>query len=117
MPDVIRSSSMEGPILSLATFAQHLHSSKETVMDRWLAAVRQAPVPSAHDLPEPQLRDHLPDLLDEIVRAIAGKPTPCVEEGGREHGQQRWGSGYDIDEVLRELGILRQLLLDAIEAY
>src|SRR5918994_931017 len=102
MPDVIRLSPKEGPLLSLATFAQHLHCSKETLMERWLAAVRQAAVPSAQDLPEPQLRDHLPDLLDEIVRAIAGKPTPCVEEGGREHGQQRWGSGYEIHEVVRE---------------
>jgi signal transduction histidine kinase/CheY-like chemotaxis protein len=103
--------------MSLADFAGQLHTSKEALMHRWLDAVRQAPVPSAQDLPEPQLRDHLPDLLDEIIRAIAGKPTPTVEEGGREHGQQRWGSGYDIDEVLRELGVLRQLLLDEIEAY
>lgn len=116
MPDVTCTSPIEGSNLSLVTFAHQLSTSKEALMQRWLDAVRRAPVPSAQDLPEPQLRDHLPDLLDEIVRAMAGEPTPTVEEGGREHGQQRWGSGYDIDEVIRELGILRQLLLDAVEA-
>jgi signal transduction histidine kinase/ActR/RegA family two-component response regulator len=103
--------------LSLAAFAHQLSTSREELIHRWLDAVRRAPVPSARDLPEPQLRDHLPDLLDEIIRAVAGKSTPAVEDGGREHGQQRWGSGYDIDEVIHELSVLRQLLLDTIEGY
>jgi hypothetical protein len=69
--------------MSLAVFAQSLRASQDRLMEEWLEAVRRAAVPSAQELPEPQLRDHLPDLLDEILTALAGEPTPAVEAEGR----------------------------------
>jgi two-component system CheB/CheR fusion protein len=86
-------------------------------MERWLESVRRdrSQIPSAQDLTVPQLRDHVPSLLDEIINAVVGETPPDVEADGREHGRQRWGTGYDIQEVLRELAILREVLMDRVE--
>jgi signal transduction histidine kinase len=106
-------------IMSLTGFARHLQVSRETIVRRWQEAIGRAAaeVPSAQGLPEQQLRDHLPTLLDEIAGAVGGAAVAGVEAGGREHGRQRWGSGYDISEALRELAVLRQTLLDALDEY
>jgi signal transduction histidine kinase len=105
--------------MSLTKFARHLQASRETIIRRWQEAIGRAAaeVPSAQGLPEQQLRDHLPALLDEIAGAVGGAATAGVEAGGREHGRQRWGSGYDIAEALRELAVLRQTLLDVLDEY
>jgi signal transduction histidine kinase/ActR/RegA family two-component response regulator len=105
--------------MKLDAFAAHLRASKESVMQRWLAAVRGDPahIPSATSLPEPQLRDHIPDLLDELVKAVADGSTRGVEGEAREHGRQRWGDGFDISELLREHTLLRELLMEVVDAY
>jgi signal transduction histidine kinase/CheY-like chemotaxis protein len=105
--------------VSRAVFAQHLRAARESLIHRWLAAVRSdsSPIPAAQELSDTQLRDHLPILLDEIIDAVDGAPTPLVEAEGREHGRQRFADGYDISEVLRELCVLRETLLDVVEEY
>jgi signal transduction histidine kinase/CheY-like chemotaxis protein len=101
--------------MSFTALACSLDAAKETIMERWLEAVRRACLPSAQDLAEPRLRDHVPDLLTRVVEAIAGSKTPGVEAEGQEHGHQRFGTGYDITEVVRELGLLRDVLLEQVE--
>jgi signal transduction histidine kinase/CheY-like chemotaxis protein len=98
-------------------FARHLRPSQDAIMERWKAAVVREGVASARGLPEPQLRDHLPVLLDEIITALEGEPTPAVEAQGQEHGRQRWASGYDIREVLWELTLLQETLLAITAEY
>jgi signal transduction histidine kinase/CheY-like chemotaxis protein len=105
--------------VSRAALAGYLRAAREGLIRRWLDAVRghSSSVPSAQELSETQLRDHLPDLLDEIIRAVEGTPTPEVEAEGRAHGRQRFSDGYDISEVLRELFVLRETLLDVVDEY
>jgi signal transduction histidine kinase len=103
--------------MSLAVLSQYLRTSEEAIFTRWQAAVFREAVPSARGLQEPQLRNSLPALFEDIVIAIAGEPAPTVEAEGREHGRQRWGLGYDIGEVLRELFLFRQTLLDVVNEY
>jgi signal transduction histidine kinase len=103
--------------VSILFLTEYLRSHKETLMERWLEQVRCTDVPTAQTLSEPQLRDHVPELLDRTFRALAGHPTPMVETEGQEHGHQRWGTGYDIAEVVRELLLLRDVLLETVEQY
>jgi signal transduction histidine kinase len=105
--------------VSRAVFAQHLRAARESLIQRWLAAVRgdASPVSTAQELSDTQLRDHLPILLDELIDAVEGTPTPLVEVEGREHGRQRFADGYDISELLRELCVLRETMLDVVEEY
>src|SRR4051812_15949025 len=103
--------------MSLTEFGRYLSASKETIMGRWAQAVHGSVIPSAEGLSQPQLWNHLPRLLDEIALAVGGEPTPDVEEEGRDHGRQRWGSGYSIGEVVRELAILRNTLVQVAREY
>jgi two-component system CheB/CheR fusion protein len=103
--------------VSLSSFIPYLHDHREALFQRWLERIRDGHVPSAEGLGDPQLRDHVPELLERIFRALAGQPTPSVEAEAKEHGRQRWSTGYDIDEVVRELLILRDILLEVIEEY
>jgi signal transduction histidine kinase len=100
--------------MTLVLFAQHLRASKEAIIARWQESVQREAVPSAKGLSEPQLRDHLPSLLEEIAVALEGEPTPAVDAEGRAHGRHRWGSGYDIGEVLWEISLLQQTLLEVV---
>jgi signal transduction histidine kinase/ActR/RegA family two-component response regulator len=102
--------------MSIAAFAQYLHASKERVLERWLDAVRREAVAAARDLPEPQILNDVPEILEEIVQAIAADPPEAgVDPEGRAHGRQRWGSGYRIDELLRELAILHDAIVALLE--
>src|SRR5262249_25518564 len=103
--------------MSFPALARSLDAAKETIMERWLEAVRRDGLPSAQKLAEPRLRDHLPDLLTRVVEAVADSKTPRVEAEGQEHGRQRFGTGYEIAEVVRELALLRDVLLDQVEEF
>jgi signal transduction histidine kinase len=101
--------------MCFSDLARSLDAAKETIMERWLEAVRRGGLPSAQHLAEPRLRDHVPDLLTRVVAAVADRKTQGVEAEGQEHGHQRFGTGYDITEVVRELALLREVLLDQVE--
>jgi hypothetical protein len=107
----------EGRGVSLVAFAHHLAGTKAALMERWRAAVFRDAVPSARELSKPRLWDHMPAVLDEIILAVGGKPTPTVKAEGEEHGRQRWASGYEISEVLRELADLRDVLQEVTAEY
>ena len=89
--------------MSFTALAGSLEARQAAIMERWLQAVRQGEFSSAQGLSEPRLRDHVPDLLARICEAVAGGATPTVESEAQEHGRQRFGTGYDIAEVVREL--------------
>src|SRR5258708_36531166 len=38
----------------------------------------------------------------------------AIEQEARQHGKWRWQQGYRVDELVRELDLLRQVLLAAI---
>jgi signal transduction histidine kinase len=67
--------------------------------------------------------DHIPLLLDEIIAELSGTLTVRVTQDaidvsamGRKHGSQRWGLGYDLEAVVREYGILRNVILEFARA-
>jgi hypothetical protein len=92
--------------MQFTQFAGHLRASQEAIMERWKAAVYHGTWRRRGDSRSHSFLGHLPDLLDEIVTALEGEPTPAVVAQGQEHGRQRWGSGYEIQEVLWELTLL-----------
>src|SRR5437773_1883022 len=105
--------------MSLTPLVQHLRASREELVNRWLETVLTTAHKSvaARGLAGVHLRNHIPALLEQIEATVAGETTPGVEADAREHGTQRWGHGFQIDEVIWELSALRLLLLDEIERY
>jgi len=65
-----------------------------------------------------QLVDHIPQIVEELRRALAEEPPEGrMLQQGAEHGRQRWQQGYELKEVVRELTLLRATLLEFFERY
>jgi hypothetical protein len=58
------------------------------------------------------LLDDIPVFLDEISEELSKRSARESGDGSevvataREHGEQRWTTGYDLEAVVREYGIL-----------
>ncbi len=97
-----------------------LKQHRESLLAAWTRRVTQDPrVPEASRLAEPDLRDHLPELLDDVVRRLEtldGGEAGGREVGGsasaREHARHRGAMGYRLTEALRELSHFRAAILD-----
>jgi signal transduction histidine kinase len=96
--------------------ADYLTTNREGILAEWMDAVRDDDqIPSADRLTMTALKDHFPEMLTEIGTSLR---EPIDEKGsnearktGREHGKGRWRNGYRLDEVLRELARVREIIL------
>jgi hypothetical protein len=86
-----------------------LENGQETIVRDWtekVAADRR--VNSDARLSYVQLIDHVPQIVEELRRALSDPSAePHVLEQGKQHGRQRWRQGYELKEVVRELTLLR----------
>src|SRR5688572_20361336 len=93
-----------------------LQRNAHAVVDRWCEVAReeQRSAQRAHQL---VLRDELPAFLEVIGRALkqAGQPDSAPQTAAREHGDQRWDSGWSLTELIRDYQILRVVILDFLE--
>ena len=98
--------------------AQHLSSRKEAIVRDWINAMASDPeIPSADQLTFSALEDHLPELLQELAAAIqhGGEiEKNAIKSTSAAHGKARWRSGYRLDEVLRELNRIREMIIQEI---
>lgn len=100
---------MNGP----ATVAAHLDHRMEAVIDLWRSVVRRSgDVPQSASLTRTQFRDHIPPLLDQMIERLRGHQTD-VSILAEKHGHERWLQGYDVVEVVAELGHLRTAFVQA----
>jgi signal transduction histidine kinase len=94
-----------------------LRENAGTIADRWVDKLRDQSASSA--LPTSELRNSMREFIEEIAGAVEEDEGP--EAAGpaaraRQHGEQRFRLGYNIDGLIREYGTLRQVLLEYIEA-
>ena len=110
------------PIVT-ARLADHLCAQRGVITDHWIEAVRTSPeIPSAQNLSHAELSDHLPDLFNSLVEYLrtsaSGDARRNVIRDARRHGSRRWDQGYNLGELLRELGTVHRLILrDAIRTF
>lgn len=94
-----------------------LQAGAATILERWCqrAVIEE---PAAERVHHSVLRDELARLLDDLGRSLASSyrreasPHRAV---AREHGRQRWESGWSISEVIRDYQILRLIVLEYID--
>ena len=97
----------------VSPFADFLDQRRKEITAEWLRRVRRdRKIPSADDLPREELLDHLPYLLDTLITQLRG--TPVDQVGSQSHGEDRWKHHYCLDEVLRELSVLRKVLIEEL---
>ena len=90
----------------------------DAIIERWAdrAAVEQPTARGAH---REVLLDHLQKLLRELGAQLAesGAPGDCPHcRPAAEHGEQRWGVGWSLAEVVRDYRILRMVVLEHLDS-
>ncbi|QRN95676.1 RsbRD N-terminal domain-containing protein [Archangium violaceum] len=99
--------------------ADLMEAHKERLFARWLEQVRRHHAPGP--LSEPELANHFPDFLREVIAALhreeegEAPKTHRVSPLGWEHGEQRFRTGFDLSAVVREYGSLQECILDLVE--
>jgi signal transduction histidine kinase len=102
----------------LGTPARLISRERDVLLARSRQQVKQ--LPSAQHLDTPTLNDHIPALVDELVKAllmVSDKTIPesLLEGSPPAHGIQRYQDGFDIVEVVAEYNILRGCIHDLAE--
>ena len=97
----------------VSPFADFLDQRRKEIIAEWLRRVRRdRKIPSADDLPREELLDHLPYLLDTLIKQLRG--TPVDQVNSQSHGEVRWKQQYCLDELLREISVLRKVLIEEL---
>ena len=97
----------------VSPFADFLDQRRKEITAEWLRRVRRdRKIPSADDLPREELLDHLPYLLDTLIKQLRGTPVDHVNS--QSHGEIRWKQQFRLDELLREISVLRKVLIEEL---
>jgi signal transduction histidine kinase len=85
-----------------------------TVLTRWEGAVKEI-LPAADELTHGQLRNSLPDTLENLAHALESSeanPTRVLLTESQEHGVVRFTQSYNLTELLIEFDVLRPILME-----
>jgi PAS domain S-box-containing protein len=92
--------------------AELIRQRRDGIVRSWEVAVRA--MPRARELDPPTLIDHIPDLLERIAQAIddlSHGRTPASQQAvAKRHAMSRLEEGFDLQEVISELRMLRQCI-------
>jgi signal transduction histidine kinase len=97
-----------------------LQEKKADLLAKWRRDARL--LAGAKHLDTPTLDDHIPAFLEELLKALSFERSPRVAEAHAAHspsahGLQRLEDGFDINEVVAEYNILRDVLQDVVEEH
>ena len=99
-----------------------LRDCRSDILARFVREVERKDLPPP-GLPASVLIDHIPLFLDEISAELPmsdgtwpNNDAMDVTTTARQHGEQRWKVGYDLEAVVREYGVLRQAVLETAKA-
>ena len=105
--------------------AQFLAREKHHLTEVWEERARRN-ISASSESQSLSLRDHVPELLDDIVEVMNQNGKQEVLEGrhygelidnSREHGRHRASSsGYNIDQILREFIVFHQVLIEQMQS-
>jgi signal transduction histidine kinase len=114
-----RKSMTDAAQFSMALVADHLAAQRDTIAQRWLRAVKaDADIEATDQLTHAQLLDHLPSVFRDLCQFLRWRDATALageaREDAQEHGQHRWEQGYQLDALLRELDVLRRIVLSEV---
>jgi signal transduction histidine kinase len=113
---------LPSPERSSCVSAARLREQALEIQSEWLRRLR-AELGNARDLPDPVLRDSIPKILETLADVLEQDPdgqSPCNQRGHdlfERHAEERinW-TNYKPEELMREYGLLRKVLLSVLEA-
>lgn len=86
---------------------------REDILQSWITAVDQHPsISSSDNLTSAQLLDHLPELCTELAALLKQPNAKEIQQEARQdaraHGWKRWRQGYKLEELIREICLIRR---------
>lgn len=100
-------------------FSQVLAEKTDTIIDKWIAAVRKdRRIESADDLSYTAVKDHIPDVLRAMVTVLSkshDNDIQLIVTASFQHGAIRAEQGFDPAEIAREYHLLRAVIFDALQ--
>jgi len=104
-------------VRGVADFGDFVLAQREQILQSWIAAVDKHPdISTSDNLTYTQLLDHLPELCTELA-ALLKQPNAQeikreAKEDARAHGWKRWRQGYQLEELIREMCLIRRNFID-----
>jgi PAS domain S-box-containing protein len=108
------------PVAQASSFrkvSENLFDLAPQICDRWVKEVLRDPELAALPLTRAERSDHIPALLDELIRRLEGPNSYLsneIIESARKHGKTRYQQGYTIPQVLYEARVLQQVISETI---
>jgi len=102
---------------AIAGFADFVLAQRQQILQSWIAAVEKNPdISTSDNLTYTQLLDHLPELCTELG-ALLKQPNAQeikreARHDARAHGWKRWRQGYKLEELIREICLIRRNFID-----
>jgi signal transduction histidine kinase len=101
----------------MAGFADFVLAHREQILQSWIATVDRHPSISTSDnLTYTQLLDHLPELCTELAALLRQPNAQEIKRDARQdaraHGWKRWRQGYKLEELIREICLIRRNFID-----
>ena len=102
---------------AIAGFGDYVLAHREQILQSWVAAVDRNPSISTSDnLTYTQLLDHLPELCTELAALLKQPDAKEIKreakQDARAHGWKRWRQGYKLEELIREICLIRRNFID-----
>ncbi len=94
-----------------------LRESTDSTLQNFRKQLRQLPEVAALNLDDQALADNVPHMLGELIAMLEageGQRRPRLSRSS-EHGLSRRNQGFPLQALISEHGILRHLLLNAIQ--
>ena len=98
-------------------FIELIKQNTEKIVTDWIAAVRaDESIISAEDLSEGGLRDHIPQVIEEICEVLHSDKDPSIfnTREARVNAYTRYSQNYRAQDLAAELSLLRMTLLDCL---
>src|SRR4029453_13852424 len=97
------------------TLHEFLSVHGDAVIERWQRQVHERL--GAENLDRPELVNEMPRFVAELIAYLRPDTTSALPDGSETapaHGRQRYRKGFDIDQVIREYGLLGDVILEAV---
>lgn len=97
--------------------ADLLRRDKDALLSAWEARAKR--LPGAEQLPSAYLRDHIPELLEELAVELE-RPESArerVKSFSAAHGEQRHKIGLNVQQVVEEYKLMRRCIFEHAEAH
>ncbi|EDY20571.1 histidine kinase [Chthoniobacter flavus Ellin428] len=96
----------------------HLSHRRQAITKTWLRELWSSPEQAtAENTPASELLDHLPDMFEDLLDYLRHEETPQAEVHARIHGRSRWEQRFRLQEVLRELLLIRSILINETDHF